>query len=113
MKKPCRVLFVMGLIGCQSDINLIPDSSLTSTPNPPDLSAVTKEDRIVQVTVPSVDVLWVIDNSCSMIEEQIALTDNFGKFIQYFVGWFGLSLVWCPRIGKTNSIKVNCKEATA
>ena len=85
MNKPLLVTLVCTL-GCQSDINLIPDSSLTSTPNPPDLSAVTKEDRIVQVTVPSVDVLWLIDNSCSMIEEQIALTDNFGKFIQYFVG---------------------------
>ena len=40
----------------------------------------------MQVTVPSVDVLWVIDNSCSMTEEQQALTDNFNKFVQYFVG---------------------------
>jgi hypothetical protein len=83
-----RNLFVLStlLVACSNDYDLTPDPSLNAEPNPPDLSAVTKEDRIVQVTVPSVDVLWVIDNSCSMTEEQQALSDNFGKFVQYFVG---------------------------
>ena len=85
MMRSVLVLFSL-LAGCANDYDLLPDSSLNATPNPPDLSAVTKEDRIVQVTVPSVDVLWVIDNSCSMTEEQQALTDNFDKFVQYFVG---------------------------
>ncbi|HJN74368.1 MAG TPA: lamin tail domain-containing protein [Myxococcota bacterium] len=33
-----------------------------------------------------VDVLLVVDNSCSMIEEQVKLATNFGAFIQYFDG---------------------------
>ena len=31
------------------------------------------------------DVLWVIDNSCSMLEEQTTLINNFGAFIGYFL----------------------------
>ena len=54
--------------------------------NQPELPAQTRTDRIVQVTIPSVDVLWVIDNSCSMQEEQNALTNNFPAFMNYFVG---------------------------
>jgi hypothetical protein len=41
-------------------------------------------DRVVQTTTPAVDVLWVIDNSCSMLEEQQALTANFPLFMDYF-----------------------------
>lgn len=33
-----------------------------------------------------VDVLLVVDNSCSMIEEQVKLATNFDAFIQYFDG---------------------------
>ena len=32
-----------------------------------------------------VDVLWVIDNSCSMADEQEQLTSNFPSFINYFL----------------------------
>ncbi len=62
-----------------------PDASVIGEPNPPDLSTPVQVDRIVQTTVPAVDVLWVIDNSCSMSEEQEALTTNFPKFMQFFV----------------------------
>jgi hypothetical protein len=34
----------------------------------------------------TVDVLLVVDNSCSMIEEQVKLATNFDAFIQYFNG---------------------------
>lgn len=55
-------------------------------PNPPALEAESQTDRSVQTPVPAVDVLWVVDNSCSMAEEQNALARNFGAFINYFVG---------------------------
>ena len=71
------------LIGC-SDYNIHDQNDALGKYNPPDLGAEEKTDRIVQVTVPSVDVLWVIDNSCSMEEEQTALSANFGKFMSYF-----------------------------
>ncbi len=52
--------------------------------NPPALEAEVHTDVIQQVPVPAVDVLWVIDNSNSMLEEQTALAESFGAFIEYF-----------------------------
>ncbi len=54
--------------------------------NPKDLATPDKVDKLVQVQVPEVDVLWVIDNSCSMWEEQTALTENFPIFMNFFLG---------------------------
>lgn len=53
--------------------------------NPVDLENPVVEDEILQLTPPVVDVLWVIDNSGSMQEEQTALTDSFESFVGYFV----------------------------
>lgn len=71
--------------GC-TDYNLQGDADALGKYNPPDLAAKEQVDRITQVTIPAVDVLWVVDNSCSMEEEQRALRDNFGSFMQYFIG---------------------------
>ncbi len=73
------------LVACQ-EYEFHADPDIYGEPNPPDLSTPVVTDRVVQVTVPSVDVLFVIDNSGSMIEEQTALKDSFPKFINYFVG---------------------------
>ena len=54
-------------------------------PNPPQLEARLRVDRAVQTPVPAVDVLWVIDNSRSMAEEQRALSDNFNSFMRFFL----------------------------
>jgi len=43
-------------------------------------------DRLIQVTVPEVDVLWVLDNSSSMDEEAVKIIDNFPRFLDYFLG---------------------------
>lgn len=53
---------------------------------PPVIEAPVQTDVIVQVTIPVVDVLFVIDDSCSMEDEQGALTANFPRFMDYFVG---------------------------
>ncbi len=71
--------------GC-SDYNIHDKTAGSGRYNPPDLAAETRTDRIVQVTIPSVDVLWVIDDSCSMSEEQASLTANFSSFMGYFTG---------------------------
>jgi hypothetical protein len=57
-----------------------PDSRAPSLEDP------VQEDRILQVTTPKVDILWTIDNSCSMQDEQDALTLNFPIFMDYFLG---------------------------
>ncbi len=85
MRNTWTLLALMALMGCKQDYNLGGDGSLRGEPNPPDLSTPVETDRIVQTTVPSVDVLWVIDDSCSMSEEQTALTTNFPKFMNFFV----------------------------
>ena len=41
------------------------------------------EDHFQQLETPEVDILFVIDNSCSMSEEQASLTANFQSFIQF------------------------------
>ncbi|MCA9567057.1 MAG: hypothetical protein KC656_04405 [Myxococcales bacterium] len=38
------------------------------------------------VPPPAVDVLFVVDDSCSMYEEQSALANNFPSFMNYFLG---------------------------
>lgn len=54
--------------------------------DPPDLEVITQEDHIVQVATPVVDVLFTIDNSCSMQEEQASLGEYFPVFMDYFFG---------------------------
>ncbi|MFZ5478144.1 MAG: hypothetical protein ACOZNI_15360 [Myxococcota bacterium] len=71
------------LAGCQ-DYSLNGPEAQQGKYNPPDLDAEVQVDRITQVTRPSVDVLWVIDNSCSMEEEQVELRGNFIEFMAYF-----------------------------
>ena len=62
-----------------------PSKSIPGLPNPPELGVVKKTDTIVQTKKQKVDVLWVIDDSCSMAEEQTALVANFEHFINYFL----------------------------
>ncbi len=41
------------------------------------------EDQFTQLETPEVDIMFVIDNSCSMSDEQASLTSNFSSFIQF------------------------------
>lgn len=49
--------------------NSVPDGSVT--------------DRFTQLAGPKVDILWVIDDSCSMGDEQARLIQNLSQFIGY------------------------------
>jgi hypothetical protein len=80
------LLLALPLFMACNETSLNAWSGLDDPPNPPDLEVQTRVDRTVQVTVPAVDVLFVVDNSCSMSEEQSALASNFNSFINYFVG---------------------------
>lgn len=77
------MIVALVLMGCQ-EYNLQGPESVVTTYNPPDLAVERREDHITQVTVPAVDVLFVIDNSGSMAEEQTNLRQNFDDFMRYF-----------------------------
>lgn len=79
-----RALPLVLLLTACNDYNLNGQNSADGKYNPPDLSAEMQVDNITQVTIPSVDVLWVVDNSGSMAEEQKAIRENFPNFMEYF-----------------------------
>lgn len=70
----------------QAEYGFEAPNNVFGTPNPTELEARTNVDRLTQVPIPQVDVLWVIDSSCSMEEEQTALTANFAAFMEFFIG---------------------------
>ncbi len=78
-------LWMVGLLlgGC---VEYVPRSSLPDlgAPNPRDLEGSHQVDVLVQAGEPMVDVLWVVDNSCSMVEEQEGIASNFPVFLDYF-----------------------------
>lgn len=78
-----RGLVLLLAMGC-NDYNLQGPEEQSGKYNPPDLGTERRVDEITQVTVSSVDVLWVVDNSCSMAEEQRGIRENFPNFMQYF-----------------------------
>lgn len=80
-----KALLLSVLVACGNDITIEPEVSTGDLPPPQPLDPLTRTDRIVQVTIPSVDVLFVVDNSCSMEEEQAALSVNFPTLLQYFL----------------------------
>lgn len=70
---------------CTQDFSISKTDGAIGDPNPPEIGTPERTDQVVQVTTPEVDVLWVIDNSCSMAEEQASLADNFTAFMEFFV----------------------------
>lgn len=58
------------------------------------------EESFQQAPLPAVDVLWVIDNSCSMSEEQSALTSAFTAFVE---GLDAYDLAWQTGVIATES----------
>lgn len=80
-----RIVLVV-CAACRSETDLgndLPDYGLS---RPPPIETPWREDRIVQVVIPVIDALFVVDNSCSMNVEQTALTANFPEFLSWFQG---------------------------
>lgn len=80
--------FLIPLIvsGCASETGLSKDFPPAAIPNPRALEVVTQTDKLVQVQVPEVDVLWLVDNSCSMYEEQVGISQTNPVFMDFFLG---------------------------
>jgi hypothetical protein len=75
----------LALAGC-IESNFLGTEPPNRVSNPPPIRETTYRDEIVQVLTPKVDILWTIDNSCSMADEQDKLAENFPLFMDYFLG---------------------------
>ncbi len=71
-------------VGCQ-DYEIIGPGDWKPAEQPDQLGETYLEDEFIQRTAEASDILFVVDNSCSMAEEQAALQQNFWNFIQFFV----------------------------
>lgn len=82
------LLPILALLGAGACIEYEPTSTLppVGVKNDRPLDIVDRTDRLVQTPVPVVDILWIIDNSTSMLDDQNALTSNFPAFMDYFLG---------------------------
>ena len=79
-------LLLIGFLASCMEYNIAQDpKGVPGQPNPPELVAEAKLDIITQIVKAKTDILWIIDNSCSMDEEQQALINNFDAFINYFI----------------------------
>ena len=86
MQRILSLAMVLWAVGCgiENDFGYDPPDYPNADPLPPE--KVSQTDTIIQVTTPKVDILWTIDNSCSMYDEQTALAENFPIFMEYFTG---------------------------
>lgn len=82
---PALLLTLAALAGCQ-DYSIFDATDLVSHGEAPDLATPVKTDVVVQQMPDKVDILWVIDNSCSMSQEQEKLATQFASFAQFFIG---------------------------
>jgi len=79
-------LVVVLAAACQNETGLSISQRPVVDGIPGDLETPFRVDRITQVTIPKTDVLFVVDNSCSMEEEQVLLGTNFPTFLEWFQG---------------------------
>ncbi len=80
------VIVVPLLVSCANEQGFIDPGEAFGEPNPQPLSNEMRTDRLVQLTIPVVDALFVVDNSCSMDAEQALLSENFPDFLEWFQG---------------------------
>lgn len=78
-------LALVGTSACGIDNGFSDGLQDVVVPYPSPIEPTDQIDRLVQVEVPEVDVLWVVDNSGSMGGEQDQLAANFPVFMNYFL----------------------------
>jgi len=79
--KLIKTLLLVGIIACSEETSFSRPKVL---PNNHDLISIT-ETFVQEEITKEVDIIWVIDNSSSMKNEQIALAKNFSDFIDLFL----------------------------
>ena len=68
-----------------SEHGVVVDANPPILANPPTTQPLEIEERFVQVVQPQVDLLFVVDNSSSMAEEQAKLGSNFPSLLSWIV----------------------------
>ncbi len=86
MRPNSLVPVLAGLAGCIDYIPEGPDPIPKVEYHPYVPPTPTNTDSYEQIQKPQVDILWVIDNSCSMINEQTGVANNFPVFMDFFLG---------------------------
>ena len=84
-----RVALILGLVfalGCSENNLRVIYEEAPLAEQPDALGPTIWQDEFQQRTVEASDVLFVVDDSCSMEDEQEELADNFDNFIQEFEG---------------------------
>lgn len=80
------ILPLLVLLACVPENQIIGSQENAGVFNPRVPDPVSRTDRLVQTPNPEVDVLFVVDNSCSMQTSQDELAANFPVFFSYFEG---------------------------
>lgn len=80
------LLLLAALPGCPPDDDGVIDIDGGGDDDTNEVDDGIREEHFEQNVAEATDVLFVVDNSASMEEEQDALMTNFEYFIQYFVG---------------------------
>jgi hypothetical protein len=87
MRATTFVPLVLGAAGACNDYNPIGEDPVKDPVfNPYVPETPTNIDSYEQIQKPQVDILWVVDNSCSMLEEQTGVATNFPVFMDFFLG---------------------------
>lgn len=85
MNRGTSMVVVLALCACGSEPILRNDLPAEQAGEPRPVESETHTDLITQTVNPSVDILYVVDNSCSMANDQDDLADNFPSFMQHFL----------------------------
>ena len=86
MHRATTLLAALSLVACGNETDFIDELDLEPSQEPAPVEAVTQTDLLVQTVTPSVDILYMVDNSCSMGDDQADLAANFPTFMRWFLG---------------------------
>ena len=85
MHRSTPLLAALALAGCGSEDLIIEHLPVVNPDNARPVESKTKTDIVVQTVNPTVDILYMVDNSCSMSNDQDDLAANFPVFMQHFL----------------------------
>lgn len=85
MNRGISLLVVLALGGCSQEGGFREKIPQPELGNIGSVDSQTQTDIITQTVNPSVDILYMVDNSCSMSNDQQDLSNNFPVFMQHFL----------------------------